>query len=331
MTATEALVATRDAYRDSLLELMADDDRVFCLDSDTGLFAHADFGAAGDRYLNLGIAEHNLIGTAAGMAASGAYPFVTTMATFALVRAAEAVKIDVVYNRLPVRIAGTHAGLAAGHLGPTHHCLEDLALVQALPGIQVAVPADAEQAAAAVAHSAHVDGPLYLRLGKSPTPALSSVAPDAPAYDFGRAQPLRAGTDVLIVACGPHPVLAAVAAADHLAGLGIGAAVLNLHTLRPLDIEAVVAAAQPVKGVVTVEEHWRSGGLGSTVAAVLCERVPRRLVRVAMTDAFCAEVGPQEHLLQHYGISDIGVVRAVGRLLGLELPEPPDLPNGGPS
>jgi transketolase len=306
--------SAREAYRDTLLALMAADSRVFCLDSDTGLFAGADFGASADRYLNLGIAEHNLIGMAAGLAASGKLPYVNTMATFATTRALEAVKVDVAYNGLPVRLAVTHAGLAAGHLGPTHHALEDLAIMRVLPGMTVVVPADSDQTEVAVRQTCDLPGPVYLRLGKAATTPLAEVAPGAPPFRLGVAQPLRAGRDVLIVACGPHPVLAAVRAADELARQSIGAAVLNLHTLRPLDVDGLIAAAAPVAAVITVEEHWRSGGLGSAVAETLAEHAPTRVTRIGMPDMFAGHVGGQEELLRHDGITDTEIVKA-GRAL----------------
>jgi transketolase len=308
--------SARDTYRDTLTELMAADPRLFCLDSDTGLFAGADFGAAADRYVNLGIAEHNLIGMAAGLAASGRIPYVNTMATFATTRALEAVKIDVAYNQLPVRLAVTHGGLAAGHLGPTHHALEDIAVMRALPGMTVVVPADADQTELAVRHTRDLPGPLYLRLGKAATRPLAEVVPVVPPFELGVAQPLRAGRDLLIVACGPYPVLAALGAAEMLAGRGIDAAVLNLHTVRPLDVAGLVAAATPVAGVITVEEHWRSGGVGAAVAETLAEHAPTRIVRIGMPDTFAQHVGGQEDLLRHYGITDTEIVRAGRALLG---------------
>ncbi len=305
-------MSTREAYRDTLVDLMGTDDRTFCLDSDTGLFTGVDFGAAASRYVNLGIAEHSLIGTAAGLAASGKRPYVTTMATFFTTRAAEAIKVDVAYAGVPVRIGATHSGLAAGHLGPTHHSLEDLAIMRALPGFTVVVPADEEQAAEAVRQTAALDGPVYLRLGKADTPALVDV-PEP--FEVGTAQRLRTGPDLAIVACGPHPVLAALRASETLAGHGIGASVLNMHTIRPLDEAALIAATESVSAVITVEEHWRCGGLGSAVAETLSEHAPVRVVRIGMPDTFVTEVGGQEHLLDHYGITDQHVVATALKLL----------------
>ncbi|GAA1675116.1 transketolase family protein [Fodinicola feengrottensis] len=306
-------LATREAYRDALVEQLPTDDRFYCLDSDTGLFTGVDFGAAADRYVNLGIAEHNLIGTAAGLAASGMLPYVTTMATFATTRALEAIKVDVAYAGLPVRIAGTHAGLSAGHLGPTHHCLEDLGIVRMLPGFTVVVPASGEQADQAVRQTATLPGPVYLRLGKAGTPALPEL--DAEPFTVGTIQKLTAGEDLTIFACGPHPVRAAVSAARLLASKGIGVAVHNLHTLRPLDVNALVTAAAPAKAVITVEEHWRLGGLGSLVAETLAEQAPKRVVRIGMPDTFVARVGDQEDLLVRYGISDAHIAETAFDLL----------------
>ncbi|MEU0357527.1 transketolase family protein [Streptomyces cyaneofuscatus] len=299
--------ATREAYRDSLLPLLQRHPELICLDTDTGLFSAEHAAAAGEQYLNLGIAEHNLMGMAAGLAACGRVPFVNTMAAFAASRALEAIKIDIAYNRLPVRIMATHGGLAAGHLGPTHQALEDLAVLRVLPGMTVVVPADAAATEAFVEQSLGLSGPLYVRLGRKPTPPL----PAAPAPVIGQAQTLRQGEDVVLACCGPYPVLACLAAAEALAGHGIEATVLNLHTLRPLDTRTLVAAARPAGLVVTVEEHWRSGGLGGAVAEALAEAAPTRVLRLGVPDRFVDAVGNQEHLVAHYDLTAERVVRTV--------------------
>ncbi len=278
--------STRNAYRDALAALMAADRRVVCLDSDTGLFDGTDLHETG-RYVNLGIAEHNLMAVAAGLAACGKLPFVNTMATFASTRALEAVKIDIAYNALPVRIAATHGGLAAGHLGPTHHALEDLAIMRILPSMTVVVPADAAATEAAVRKTTTLPGPVYLRLGRDPTPALSGAA--APPV-IGRAQPLRPGDDLTIVAC-------------------------NLHTLKPLDVDALVAAAERSAALITVEEHWRLGGLGAAVAETLSELAPTRVARIGMPDVFVDAPGGQRDLLERYGIDHRAVVARALALL----------------
>jgi transketolase len=292
-------IATRKAYRDALVALMEVNDGIVCLDSDTGLFAGVDFGPAAARYANLGIAEQNLVGVAAGLAASGWTPYVNTMATFAATRALEAVKVDVALNALPVRIAATHGGLSAGHLGPTHHALEDVAVMRALPNMTVVVPADAAQTASLVAQTVDLPGPVYLRLGRTPSPLLGE---DVPPPALGRLQPLRRGEDALIVACGPEPVAAALEAADELAAEGVSAAVLNASTVKPFDVETLCDAASPVRVVATIEDHWRAGGLGGAVAEALGERLPRRVLRLGMPDLFATVAGDHAHLLERYGV-----------------------------
>lgn len=288
----------RVAYRDLLIALMTRDPRIYCLDSDTGLFTGADFGTAADRYVNLGIAEHNLMGVAAGLAASGKIPFVNTMATFAATRALEAVKIDIAYNGLPVRIVATHGGLAAGHLGPTHHSLEDLAIMRALPGFTVIVPADSAAAQEAVLQSLELPGPVYIRLGRSATPPVACGP-----TKLGLAQRLRAGSDIAVFTCGPYPALAALRAAEQLAGHGVQAAVINVHTVKPLDTAAVLAEARRMPALIAVEEHWRSGGFGGLIAETLCDHAPTRLARIGMPDTFAEVAGDQPYLLDHYRIS----------------------------
>lgn len=299
--------ATREAYRDSLLPLLSRHPELICLDTDTGLFSAEHIAAAGEQYVNLGIAEHNLMGMAAGLAACGRVPFVNTMAAFATSRALEAIKIDIAYNQLPVRIMATHSGLAAGHLGPTHQALEDLAVLRVLPGMTVVVPADAAAVEAVVEQSLSLAGPLYVRLGRKASPSLPACDPPV----IGKAQILREGGDVVLACCGSYPVLACLEAADVLAGHGIEATVLNLHTVRPFDTEGLVAAARPARLVVTLEEHWRSGGLGGAVAETLAEAAPTRVLRLGMPDQFVDEVGGQEHLVAHYDLTAERVVRAV--------------------
>ncbi len=311
MTAIAA-PSTREAYRDALLAAMQLDQRLVCLDSDTGLFQGQDFSAAADRYINLGIAEQNLLGAAAGLAKSGRIPVVNTMATFASTRALEAVKIDLAYANLPVRIAATHGGLSAGNLGPTHHSLEDLAIMRLLPNMTVLVPADAPAAGELFRQSLALPGPAYLRLGRSATPEL----PDsAPPIILGRAQRLRSGTDVLLVACGGYPVQFALQAADALDTAGVSAAVLNMHTIKPLDTAALTELPVPV---VTVEEHWQAGGLGGAVLEALAES-GRPVARVGVADRFVSMAGGQPFLLERAGITADAVERAALRLLRREI------------
>ncbi|HEX8080695.1 MAG TPA: transketolase C-terminal domain-containing protein [Jatrophihabitans sp.] len=307
MTSTLTL-SSRETYRDLLVQAMPADDRLVCLDSDTGLFLGQDFGTAAARYVNLGIAEQNLLGTAAGLARCGRIPFVNTMATFASTRALESVKIDLAYANLPVRIAATHGGLSAGNLGPTHHSLEDLAIMRLLPNMTVLVPAQASATVELFEQCLDLPGPVYLRLGRSATPDLPV---DAPPIRIGQAQPLRDGDDLLLVACGPYPVLLALQAAESLAAAGIEAAVLNMHTVKPLDEAALTATGAPV---VTVEEHWRSGGLGSAVAEALGE-TGRRVLRVGVADRFVSMAGDQQFLLEQAGVTVEAIQSAALRAL----------------
>jgi transketolase len=305
---TETGPATRTVYRDLLAARMALDPATVCLDSDTGLFSGVDFGAATPRYINVGIAEHTMMGVAAAMAADGWRPYVTTMAAFAGSRAVEAVKIDIAYNALPVRIAATHSGVSAGHLGPTHHALEDLAVMRALPNMTVLVPADASGTEALFNQSAQLPGPVYLRLGRKPTPDLSALIGPV---TLGEAQLLRPGTDVLIVACGPLPCVAALEAADLLEAEGYSAGVLVYQTLKPFDVETLLRAAAPARLVATVEEHWLTGGLASAVAETLGEGGPVRLLRFGLPDGFVHVVGGQEHILAAHGVTGPAVAERI--------------------
>jgi len=316
MTATTLKTrSSREVYRDVLVELMPDDERLVCLDSDTGLFGGVDFGEASDRYLNLGIAEHTLMGAAAGLAKEGRMPVVNTMAAFASTRALEAVKVDIALNNLPVRIAATHSGVSGGHLGPTHHSLEDLAVMRNLPNMTVVVPADATTTDELFRQALTLPGPVYFRLGRNATPDL----PEGPPVRLGQAQILREGggsADVTLAACGPYPVLAALDAADLLERDGIAASVIHVHTVKPLDTATLATAAGATGVVVTVEEHWRAGGFGAAVAESLSEILPVRVCRVAMPDAFVPVAGGQKYLLERGGITPQAVAARARAALG---------------
>ncbi|WP_067460593.1 transketolase family protein [Actinomadura macra] len=310
---TEEVPADRTIFRDTLVPMMAEDSRLVCLDSDTGLYSGVDFGPAVDRYINLGIAEQDLMGVAAGLAKSGRVPVVNTMATFASTRALEFVKIDIAYNAVPVRIAATHSGLSAGSLGPTHHSLEDLAVMRTLPNMTVLVPAGGATTETLFRQCVDLPGPVYLRLGRGATPQLPE---DAPPVRIGEAQVLRHGDDVTLAACGPYPVDAALLAAERLADLGLDAAVLNLHTVKPLDVATLLEFARRSRLVVTVEEHWETGGLGAAVSEALAPRLPVQVRRVAVSDEFVSMAGDHPYLLDRTGIRPDAVVDEVREVLG---------------
>ncbi|ONK10464.1 transketolase C-terminal domain-containing protein [Streptomyces sp. MP131-18] len=306
-------VATRTAYRDHLIRLMRTDPQVVCVDTDTGLFAGADFGPAAERYLNLGIAEQNAMGVAAGLAASGWRPYVNTMAAFAASRAVEAVKIDIAYNALPVCIVATHGGVAAGHLGPTHHALEDLAVMRALPNMTVLIPGDAAACVSLLEQVRDRSGPAYVRLGRKATRALPRTG-GAPAV--GELQDMRDGDDVVIVATGPLPTLRSLAAADVLRRReNTHAAVVQAHTLKPFDPAALLGRVCSARLVVTVEEHWRTGGLGSTVAEVLADACGPPLVRLGFPDRFAQSPATQEQLLDAAELTATGIAERIRRAL----------------
>jgi len=303
---------TRDIYRRTLAELAAADRRIFCLDSDMGGLEDGFQAALPDQYVDLGIAEANMMGVAAGLAAAGKVPFVNTMAGFASARALEQVKLDIAYHRLPVRIVVTHAGLSAGHYGPTHQSCEDVAIMRTIPNMTVVVPADTFETERAIRAAVDWPGPIYVRLGRGPTPLVHEAERD---FRIGRAVPLRTGDDVAIVATGPLPVTMALAAHRELAERGVGAAVLDLHTIKPLDVEALLAVAVGRSGVVTVEDHSAIGGTGAAVAEALAEHAPARVLRVGVPDRFCPDVGPHEYLLERSGVTVERVVEAALRLL----------------
>lgn len=303
----------REAYAAWLEDEVERDPRAVCLDSDTGLFARRERLRASGRYLNLGIAEQNLFGMAAGMASEGFRPYVNTMATFASLRAGEMVKVDIAYPGLPVRIVATHAGLSAGHLGPTHHALEDVAIMRLLPNFTVVAPADHAEVLALLEHVRDVPGPCYVRLDRKPAPL---VAENAGPCELGRAKTLRSGTDVSLVACGSVPVRLALAAAAQLsAEHGIEACVLNMHTIRPLDTAALDDAAG--RGpIVVLEDHNTSGGLGGAVAEHVAQAHGGTVVRLGASRGYQSPCMDHAELLAGAGLDAAAVVAACTRLLG---------------
>jgi len=315
---TSGLVeAERVAYRATLLELARHDPRIWCLDSDMGGLEKQFQAELPDQYVDVGIAEANLMSFAAALASTGLLPFANTMAAFASARALEQVKLDIAYHDLPVRIVATHAGFSAAHYGPTHHAAADLAAMRTLPNMTVLAPADAAETTHLVTAAAYLPGPVYLRLGREPTGPVSDRAPV-----IGEAMELRQGDDVTLVAAGALPVRFALDAAAELAGSGIAARVLNMHTIKPLDVPALVAAAEQTAGVVTVEDHSVFGGLGGAVAEALAEHHPTRVRRVGIADVFCHRPGTHAEQLAAAGVSPAHVVSAALAVLNRKEPNP---------
>ena len=304
---------TRDAYGKTLAELGHEDPRIVALCADlSGSTKVADFAAEHpDRFLNMGVAEANMIGTAAGLAMSGLRPFVSTFAVFATGKVWEQIRQVVAYPKVPVRIVATHAGLTVGEDGASHQMLEDIAIMRVLPNMSVIVPADAVEAASTIRFAAGYDeGPLYVRLARAAFPVIHN---DGYAFEFGVARVVREGADVTIAACGLM-VSVALEAAERLAACDISAEVLNVSTVKPLDRETILASAQKTGVVVTAEEHQIAGGLGGAISELLSEERPTRIVRVGVDDRF-GQSGSAEALLSHYGLDAAGLAAAAQHAL----------------
>lgn len=293
-------IATRESYGNALAELGKLHEEVVVLDADlagatkTSVFMKA----FPERHIDCGIAEGNMMGVAAGLAATGKIPFASTFAMFAAGRAFEQVRNSIGYPKLNVKIGATHAGISVGEDGATHQCNEDIALMRTIPGMTVICPADDVEAKAAVTAAYEHEGPVYMRFGRLAVPVIN----DKPDYKFelGKGIVLREGKDVTIIATG-LPVANCLEAAEKLAADGIDAKVINIHTIKPLDEELVVAAAKETGKVVTVEEHSVIGGLGSAVCDVLSEKAPTKIMKIGINDVF-GESGPAAELVKKFGL-----------------------------
>lgn len=293
-------IATRDSYGNALTELAEEYPNLVVLDADlaaatkTGIFKKA----YPDRHIDCGIAESNMIGIAAGLATAGKIPFASSFAMFVAGRAYEQVRNSVGYPKLNVKIGATHAGISVGEDGATHQCCEDIALMRTIPGMVVINPADDVEAKAAVKAALDHEGPVYLRFGRLAVPVIN----DTPDYKFeiGKGVTLREGKDVTLIATGLE-VAETLEAADMLAKDGIDAKVINIHTIKPLDEELVVAAAKETGKVVTIEEHSVIGGLGSAVCDCLAEKAPTKVLKIGVNDTF-GESGPAVELIKKYGL-----------------------------
>ena len=302
-------IATRESYGNALVELGAEHDNLIVLDADlaaatkTGVFKKA----YPDRHIDCGIAECNMMGIAAGLSTTGIVPFASTFAMFAAGRAFEQVRNSIGYPHLNVKIGATHAGISVGEDGATHQCNEDIALMRTISGMVILNPADDVEAKACVKAAYEYNGPVYLRFGRLAVPVIN----DRPDYKFelGKGVVLREGKDVTIVATGLC-VSSALEAAEKLAADGIDAKIINIHTIKPLDEELIVAAAKETGKVVTVEEHSVIGGLGSAVCDALAEKCPVPVKKIGVQDVF-GESGPAAALLAKYKLDGEGVYEQV--------------------
>ena len=302
-------IATRDSYGNALAQLGTEHEDVVVLDADlaaatkTGVFKKAH----PERFIDCGIAESNMMGVAAGLAAAGKVPFASSFAMFAAGRAFEQVRNSIGYPHLNVKIGATHAGISVGEDGATHQCNEDIALMRTIPGMVVINPSDDVEAQAAVRAAYEHEGPVYLRFGRLAVPVIN----DKPDYKFelGKGVVLREGKDVTVIATG-LPVNNCLEAAEKLAADGIDAKVINIHTIKPLDEELIVSPAKETGKVVTVEEHSVIGGLGSAVCEVLSEKAPTRVLKIGVNDTF-GESGPAAELLKKYGLDTDSIYEKV--------------------
>jgi len=305
--------AIRDKYGKILAELAETNPDIVVLTADLMMSNKTrDFAEAHpDRFFNFGIAEQNMMGAAAGLAANGKIPYAATFATFASLRCAEQIHTDIAYPGLKVRILATHAGLSLGIGGPTHHAIQDIAVMRSMPNMTVFVPADGREAGKGVRESVDHPGPIYFRLGRGAEPV---VYKKDYQFELGKAVTVREGDDVTIIACG-IAVMAAIRAARKLEEEGISARVIDMHTIKPLDVETVIEAARETEAVLTVEEHSVIGGLGGAVAETLAEAGLRvDFDRLGIPDAF-SPIGTPDDLLGRYGLNDEGVYKRVKELI----------------
>ena len=292
-------IATRESYGNALVELGQENPNVVVLDADLA-------AATKTGMFDCGIAECNMIGIAAGLAAAGMTPFASSFAMFAAGRAFEQVRNSVGYPHLNVKIGATHGGISVGEDGATHQCCEDIALMRTIPGMTVIVPSDDIEAKAAVKAAAAMEGPVYMRFGRLAVPVIND---EDYKFEIGKGKVLREGTDVAIIANGLC-VAESLDAAEKLAAEGINAQVINMATVKPLDTELVLEAAKATGKVVTVEEHSVIGGLGSAVCDVLSEQLPTPVLKIGVNDVF-GHSGPAVELIKEFGLDGDSIAAKV--------------------
>jgi len=317
-------MTAREIYGRILCELSDRDPRIVGLTADLAKSTAISIFEkhAPERFFNVGIAEQNLMGVAAGMAKVGLIPFASTFAAFASMRACEQVRTDICYQNLPVKIIATHGGMSFGAAGTTHHCTEDLAIMRSFANMTVIVPADGVETANAVRAVKDMPGPCYIRIGRGFEPPFYEN--ENYGFEIGKAQEVHPGTDLTIIACG-IAVLQAVDAAKSLKTQdGLSVRVLNMHTIKPIDREAIMRAVTETRRILTVEEHNVMGGLGSAVADVIAESGKGCAFHKAGLQDEYALVGYPEDLYAHYGLDANGIADQVRKLLKVEFEEDED-------
>lgn len=308
----------REIYGRTLAEMAKSDPKIVGLTADlektTAMIHFAK--AFPDRFFNVGIAEQNMFGAAAGLAKCGLVPFASTMAVFASMRACEQVRTDICYQNLPVKIIATHSGISFGHAGTTHHCTEDLSIMRSMANMTVVVPADGIETSRAVRAAMDIPGPVYIRIGRGFEPPCYKDE----SYDFkiGKAVRMREGKDLTIICCG-IAVLQSILAARQLEeqdGLSVG--VVNMHTVKPIDREAILKAVGETRRILTIEEHNVVGGLGDAVGCVIAESGKGCVFRKHGLQDCYSEIGYAEDLYAYYGFDADGIIAKVREMMGLE-------------
>ncbi len=309
-------IATREAYGTALAKLGQENPNIVVLDADLSKSTKtADFKkVCPDRHINMGIAESNMMAVAAGLSTCGKIPFASTFAMFAAGRAFEQIRNTICYPKLNVKVCATHAGLTVGEDGASHQSIEDISLMRSIPNMTVICPSDAIETEAAIRAIAEYEGPCYVRLGRSGVPIIN----DEPNYKFeiGKGVTLREGKEATIIATGIM-VDAALEAYNILAEEGIKVKVINIHTIKPIDLDIIVNAARETGVIVTAEEHSVIGGLGSAVCEILSENCPVPVVRVGVKDVF-GESGKPNELLKAYGLTGEDIVKAVKKAISFK-------------
>jgi len=309
-------ISTRVAYGDALCEIGADED-IVVFDADLSICTMTCGFAEKypERFFNSGIAEANMTGMSAGMAATGKTVFCNSFAMFSAGRAYDQVRNSICYPHLNVKVVGTHAGLSVGEDGATHQCVEDLSLMRTIPGMTVVCPCDANETKAAVKAIAAYKGPCYLRLGRA---AVENVTDSVPGYSFklGKGSLLKDGSDVTVIATGLM-VQVALEAEKKLEQLGINARIIDMHTIKPIDRDIIIKAARETGAIVTAEEHNIIGGLGAAVSETVCESYPVPVVKLGVNDVF-GHSGTVEALMEKYGLTSDNVVEKVKTAVSLK-------------
>lgn len=308
--------ATRESYGEALAELGDEYDNLYVFDADLAAATKTSIFKKKfpDRFFDCGIAEANMMGVAAGMAAAGKIPFASTFAMFAAGRAYEIVRNSIGYPHLNVKIGATHAGISVGEDGATHQCNEDIALMRTIPGMTIINPADDVEAKAAVRAAVEFNGPVYMRFGRLAVPVFND--PETYKFEIGKGIKLRDGKDVAIIATGLM-VNESIEAAKILASKGIDATVINIHTIKPIDKDIIIEAAKNTGLVLTVEEHSVIGGLGSAVSDVLSENYPTKVIRIGVNDVY-GHSGPAVDLLKEFGLSSENIVKTAIEAVNLK-------------